>query len=234
MAQPLRIFISSPGDVEEERRRAAIVVSRLAREFARFFEIKPVLWEYEPMLASGHFQDIIEPPSHSDIQVVILWSRLGTPLPVERYRGIDGRTPVTGTEWEFEDALRAHREHGAPDLLVYRKKTKGIAEFDSTAELEAAAQQRKALEQFWDRYFGSAATGFKAAFNLFTDRDEFEQMLEFALDGPHPRAPPPLRPERARARTRSPGIKARPIAASSTSISSTRPFSSAAPARNAR
>ncbi|HUI16945.1 MAG TPA: AAA family ATPase, partial [Alphaproteobacteria bacterium] len=181
MAQPLRIFISSPGDVEEERRRAAIVVSRLAREFARFFEIKPVLWEYEPMLASGHFQDIIEPPSRSDIEVVILWSRLGTPLPIERYRGIDGRAPVTGTEWEFEDALRAHRERGAPDLLVYRKKTKGIAEFDSTAELEAAAQQRKALELFWDRYFGSAQTGFKAAFNLFTDRDEFEQMLESHL-----------------------------------------------------
>ena len=181
MAQPLRIFISSPGDVEEERRRAAIVVGRLAREFARFFTIKPVLWEYEPMLASGHFQDIIEPPSKSDIEVVILWSRLGTPLPPERYRGIDGRAPVTGTEWEFEDALRAHRERGAPDLLVYRKKSKGIAEFDSPEELEAAALQRKALEQFWDRYFGSAATGFKAAFNLFADRDEFEQMLESHL-----------------------------------------------------
>ena len=181
MAEPLRIFISSPGNVEEERRRAAIVVGRLAREFARFFEIKPVLWEYEPMLASGHFQDIIEPPSRSDIEVVILWSRLGTPLPAERYRGIDGRAPVTGTEWEFEDALKAHRERGAPDLLVYRKKTKGIAEFDSTEELEAAALQRKALEQFWERYFGSAQSGFKAAFNLFTDRDEFEQMLESHL-----------------------------------------------------
>jgi len=181
MAQALRIFISSPGDVEDERRRAAIVVGRLAREFARFFEIKPVLWEYEPMLASGHFQDIIEPPSRSDIEVVILWSRLGTPLPAERYRGIDGRAPVTGTEWEFEDALKAHRERGAPDLLVYRKRTKGIAEFDSTEELEAAALQRKALEQFWERYFGSAQSGFKAAFNLFTDRDEFEQMLESHL-----------------------------------------------------
>ncbi|MFI4988495.1 MAG: hypothetical protein ACHQF3_13740, partial [Alphaproteobacteria bacterium] len=181
MVQPLRIFISSPGDVEEERRRAAIVVNRLSREFARFFEIKPILWEYEPMLASGHFQDIIEPPSKSDIQVVILWSRLGTPLPEARYRGIDGRAPVTGTEWEFEDALKAHRERGTPDLLVYRKKGKGFAEFDSTEELEAAAAQRRALELFWQRYFGSAASGFKAAFNLFADRDEFEAMLEAHL-----------------------------------------------------
>ncbi len=58
-AKPLRIFISSPGDVQDERRRAALVVSRLKREFARFFDLQPVLWEYEPMLASGQFQDII-------------------------------------------------------------------------------------------------------------------------------------------------------------------------------
>jgi hypothetical protein len=54
------------------------------------------------MLASGHFQDAIEPPSTHDIVLLILWSRLGTPLPertaVREYRGIDGRVPVTGTE----------------------------------------------------------------------------------------------------------------------------------------
>jgi hypothetical protein len=31
----LKVFISSPGDVEEERRRAAIVPGRLRREFHR-------------------------------------------------------------------------------------------------------------------------------------------------------------------------------------------------------
>ena len=42
------------------------------------------------------------------IVVLILWSRLGTPLPIKterrEYIGLDGRSPVTGTEWEFEDA----------------------------------------------------------------------------------------------------------------------------------
>ncbi len=33
------------------------------------------------MLASGHFQDAIDPPSVFDIVILILWSRLGTPLP---------------------------------------------------------------------------------------------------------------------------------------------------------
>src|SRR5215467_12677876 len=124
MPYPLRIFFSSPSDVSIERRRAALVVEKLAKEYARVFQITPVLWESEPMLASGHFQDAIIPPSETDIVVLILWSRLGTPLPerTERheYRGIDGRVPVTGTEWEFENALQASREGGAPEILTFR------------------------------------------------------------------------------------------------------------------
>ena len=81
-------------------------------------------WEHEPMLASGHFQDAVEPPSAFHIVVMILWSRLGTPLPektAEReYRGIDGRAPVTGTGWEYEEALAVAREKRAPDLLAFR------------------------------------------------------------------------------------------------------------------
>src|ERR1700760_2558187 len=81
MPQRLRIFISSPGDVAEERLRANLVVQKLARDYARFFRIEPYLWEYEPMLASGHFQDAIEPPSECDIVVLVVYSRLGTSLP---------------------------------------------------------------------------------------------------------------------------------------------------------
>ncbi len=186
MVQPLRIFISSPGDVPNERLRAALVIGRMKREFARFFSISAVLWEYEPMLASGHFQDIVDAPSNADIFVMILWSRLGTPLPERTdkrdYRGLDdGRTPVTGTEWEFEDALAAHRRRQAPDLLVYRKTAKGIAEFAGADDLDAAARQKRALDIFWDRYFGSPALSFKAAFNLFSNLDEFESQFESHL-----------------------------------------------------
>ena len=86
-AAPFRIFISSPGDVSAERRRAALVIQKLAKDYGRFFEIKPYLWEAEPMLASGHFQDAIVPPGETDIVVLILWARLGTPLPKAQYRG---------------------------------------------------------------------------------------------------------------------------------------------------
>ena len=173
----IRIFISSPGDVADERRRAAIVINRLAHEFVRFFDLTAVLWEYEPMLASGHFQDAIVRPSDADIVVMLLWSRLGTPLP-ERYQGIDGRAPVTGTEWEFEDALAHHLSAGVPDLLVYRKDIPGRAEFDHEDQLDTARQQWRALQAFWARHFIGEGGGFKAAFNTFRDLDGFESVLE--------------------------------------------------------
>jgi hypothetical protein len=157
MPQPLRIFISSPGDVMEERRRAALVITRLKREFARFLDLSAVLWEYEPMLASGHFQDVIERPSATDLVVLILWSRLGTRLPEDRYRGIDGRIPVTGTEWEYEEALAAQRARGTPDILVYRKRAEAVARFSRQEELEAARLQWQALQDFWERHLGQKA-----------------------------------------------------------------------------
>jgi hypothetical protein len=81
----LRIFLSSPNDVKSAREIAALTIERLAQDYARFFAIEPDLWEYEAWVASGHYQDAIEPPSAFDIVVLILWSRLGKLLP-ERTR----------------------------------------------------------------------------------------------------------------------------------------------------
>jgi tetratricopeptide (TPR) repeat protein len=185
MAKPLRIFISSPGDVDEERRRAALVVSRLKREFVRFFDLSAILWEYEPMLSSGHFQDIIDPPSTADIVVLILWSRLGTPLPertaTREYKRRDGQAPVTGTEWEYEEALAAREKSGTPDLLVYRKFSDGFARFSRAEQLDEIRRQWEALQTFWQRHFETPDGQFKAAFNRFQSLDEFEAQLEAHL-----------------------------------------------------
>ena len=199
----LKIFISSPSDVSAERRRTSLVITRLQREFARFFDIQPVLWELNPQLGGAHFQDIIDPPSNADIVVLILWRRLGTPLPERtektEYRGIDGRVPVTGTEWEYEDALAARqRRHGVPDLLVYRKIAKAEAQWDRAEELDQAKQQWEALQGFWHRHFEDAEGHFKAAFNRFVALDEFEALIERDLrEILRVRLPPgPLRVER--------------------------------------
>ena len=56
----LRVFISTPGDVTSERLRVELIVDRLAQDYKRFFTIETYRWEYEPMLATGHFQDLVD------------------------------------------------------------------------------------------------------------------------------------------------------------------------------
>ena len=151
MRQRLRIFVSSPGDVKAAREIAALTIERLAQDYARFFTIEPYLWEFEAMVASGHFQDSIEPPSAFDVVIMILWSRLGTLLPertsVREYRGIDGRAPVTGTEWEFEEAFQAAKQKGAPDLLVYRSLRPAPFDTHDTDRFEQQSSQLRALDR---------------------------------------------------------------------------------------
>ncbi|MCC7346069.1 MAG: hypothetical protein IT538_01615 [Variibacter sp.] len=184
MRKRLRIFISSPSDVNEERLRAHLVIQKLARDYARFFEIEAYLWEHEPMLASGHFQDAIEPPSASDVVVLILYSRLGTPLPertaVRPYAGIDGRAPVTGTEWEFEEALAANRATGAPDLLAYRRSGDPGLSLTDPARRAEQEKQWQGLEAFWRRHFENAGM-FLAGSSRFESVEEFDKRLEADL-----------------------------------------------------
>jgi WD40 repeat protein/TPR repeat protein len=177
----LRIFLSSPGDVTATREIAALTIERLAQDYARFFRIEPYLWEYEAMVASGHFQDSIEPPSAFDIVVLIVWSRLGTPLPertkVREYRGMDGRAPVTGTEWEYEEALKAAREVGTPDLLVYRSREDARVRTLDSERRRKDIEQLEELDRFWSRHFANQGT-YLGAYTEFTSGAEFAAAFE--------------------------------------------------------
>ncbi|HEX3914079.1 MAG TPA: hypothetical protein VHW71_11260 [Steroidobacteraceae bacterium] len=181
MRPRLRIFVSSPSDVKAAREVAALTIERLAQDYARFFSIEPYLWEYEAMVAAGHFQDSIEPPSKFDIVVLILWSRLGTLLPertaVREYRGMDGRTPITGTEWEFEEAFSAAKQSGIPDLLVYRSLKPAPFDTHDIHRFEQQSLQLRALNSFWQRHFEIQGQ-FIGAFTLFTSDREFAEGLE--------------------------------------------------------
>jgi hypothetical protein len=116
----LRFFISSPGDVFEERAIASRVIERLQSEYIGKVVLEPVLWEHEPLVATSTFQHQIVKPSDTDVVIAILWSRLGTRLPKEFVRP-DGSRFESGTEFEFEEAIEGFRKNGRPDLLVYRK-----------------------------------------------------------------------------------------------------------------
>ena len=90
---PLRIFLSSPGDVADERGQARRLVERLGHDpsFRHKARIEAVAWDDPdaptPMLAQLTPQQAVDrhlpKPSACDIVVVVLWARMGTPLPPE-------------------------------------------------------------------------------------------------------------------------------------------------------
>lgn len=177
---PVRIFISSPADVRPERLKAEQIVARLDREFAYHFHVQVVLWEREPLVATHHFQDPknIPEPRGTDVVVVILWSRLGVLLPEDRFRGAISGEPVTGTEWEFEDALAGARERGVPELLFYRKTLEPIAGLGDGAAVRRQLEQMATVERFIARWFRAAdGQSFTAASHTFETTAEFEQQL---------------------------------------------------------
>jgi transposase InsO family protein len=107
MAQRFRIFSSSPGDVPDERLRAELVIDKLAQDYSRYFTIESYRWEHEPMLASGHFQDAIEPPSASDDRQRCL-------LP---FKGLSSRLPTTRLAPDLHQAIHPEDQRQAERFI---------------------------------------------------------------------------------------------------------------------
>jgi WD40 repeat protein/energy-coupling factor transporter ATP-binding protein EcfA2 len=169
----VKVFISSPKDVKEERLGAAKVLERLSAEFKNSFRFIPILWEDYYYTADRDFQKQIPKPSQTDIVICILWKRLGSELPPDYNRG-DG-TPRTGTEYEFEDALNSALEKGVPDLIVYRKTQKIFFNADSVDEEKA---QLQALNTFWQKWLRSEQGHFIAGYHTFETQTKFKKLIE--------------------------------------------------------
>jgi len=174
----LRFFISSPGDVFEERAIASRVIERLQGEYIGRVVLEPVLWEHEPLVATSTFQHQIVKPSETDVVIAILWSRLGTKLP-EQFKRPDGSRYESGTEYEFEEAMEGFRRNGKPDLLVYRKTAPPSVRLDDEKDLMERLGQKKKLDGFVDKWFHDKAEGtLVAAFHPFESPSDFEILLE--------------------------------------------------------
>ena len=112
MVRLIRVFVSSPGDVAEERRLLDEVVVRVNETAeGRGVQLKLFKWEKDVVPRIGPaVQKVIDdqtPPY--DIYLGILKHRFGTPT--GRYG--------SGTEKEFRDALKRWGEVGTPWILFY-------------------------------------------------------------------------------------------------------------------
>jgi len=179
--ESIRIFISSPGDVAEERALTRKVIERLQGEFSGRVQLEPIYWEHEPLLATQTFQEQIIRPSDTDIVITILWSRLGTRLPAQ-FTKPDGSRYESGTEFEFEDAIHSFRDRGTPDLLIYRKTADPQVSLKNKQVLLEKLKQKEALDNFFDRWFHDKTEGtLIAAFHPFVNSADFEEIFEAHL-----------------------------------------------------
>jgi hypothetical protein len=130
----LRIFISSPGDVGDERKAAREIIESLPRDPAYRGKITSEAIAYDdpdapspmpagitPQLGVNYYKG---PASACDLTIVILWSRLGTPVSADCLRS-DGSRYESGTVSEYENALAAGKE-----VWVFRRTEKPRVELD--------------------------------------------------------------------------------------------------------
>ena len=171
----VKIFVSSPSDVEHERAAVKDVVERLAQEYLPYFRMQAVLWEEEALTADRTFQAGLTQPEDCDIVLVILWTRLGSPLPEEPYRG------MTGTEWEFVNAVEASARNGMPEVLVYKKTSPKLVDITDAGVAREAVEDRHRLDEFFRSNFFNADNTFRRAFRTFDSDASFRELLEVQL-----------------------------------------------------
>ena len=181
-----RVFLSSPGDVSEERVLARkIIKDELPYDpFLRGrASLEIVSWDDPssptPMLASLTPQEAIDrglpKPSECDFVVVILWGRFGTPLP-DSVRKPNGERYLSGTEWEYEDAISAKPQ---PEILIYRRTEKVLLDADDP-EHSSKLEQRKRVNKFFDR-FRSPDGSYTGGVNEYDSPHSFAERLKSDL-----------------------------------------------------
>jgi tetratricopeptide (TPR) repeat protein len=184
--QVLTLFVSSPGDVRDERQAVGRIVERLQARYWNFIRLEPVLWEKEPLRATAHFNEELIRPSDCDLFVGILWSRLGSPLP-SQFNRKDGTRFDSGTEWELEEATEAFDERAKqdpakakPDILVYRRTSEPPP--GDPGQEAARKEQRKKLDAFCERFFFNKDKTIRRAFSPYGSVDEFSSLFEQHLE----------------------------------------------------
>lgn len=180
----IKVFLSSPGDVAEER--------RLAVETMRALEDGPLLRDrvnlqviaWDDPVASAPLDARETPqasvnrwagrPADCDLTLVVLWSRLGTPLPPSLTRA-DGSRYASGTVWEVEDAIAADRP-----VFVYRRTEKPRIELDDPA-FDAKRAQYDAVRRWFDS-LREADGSSRSGINEYASPTQFQQLLRTHLE----------------------------------------------------
>jgi len=184
----LRVFLASPGDVADERGLALRVLGRLPYDelLRGRITLEAVAWDHPgtsaPMLGGMSAQDSViqsrGKPSECHVVVVILWSRLGSPVADPKYAKPDGSGYFTGTEWEYEDAWQANQASKGrlPRLLLYRRTSRPKVELDPN-DIEAIQRRCEQLRQV-EAFFAAGHRRDGSLANPYQEPSDFERDFE--------------------------------------------------------
>lgn len=177
----VRIFLSSPGDVHEERKIAREVLDSLPRDplLKGRATIEVVSWDDPtapvPMFAGLTPQQAVDRglpmPSECDLTVVILWGRMGTPL--SEPRKPNGDAYFSGTEYEFENATAA----GKPAMIYRRNASVPVSLDDDDAAIADKRRQKTMVDDFFQRFSGDGGV-LLAGHHKYEDVPSFRTQLE--------------------------------------------------------
>lgn len=180
----IRIFISSPGDVQQERNIAREVIAELGNLYSQYVTLEVLMWEDFPLTVDSTFQEGINyflEHDVIDVAVFILWSRLGTPL-CTKFVKEDGTPYQSGTEYEFELMKRLFLETGAPRILTYVKNSRIQPKDNATIDdLLDARRQEIAVKTFLQEHFHDEESNSNYAYMQFGERASFEQKFRIHI-----------------------------------------------------
>ena len=179
----IKVFVSSPADVEHERQRTERVVERLNGQYAGLVRLIPIRWERKFYEARASFQAQIPEAANCDVVIGILWSRLGSELPSDMPPMTDGEPYPSGTAYEVLTAIERSREKGSPSVYLFRKTAPAVLPVEDEKSRALVNQQLDRLKSFWERFVKTKEGHFKAGYQEFTNPDEFETQLEALLRG---------------------------------------------------
>ena len=172
----VRIFISSPSDVNAERELAERVVLRIAGVWKPYLRLEPKRWERDFYQADRSFQAAIGEMDAFDLVIGILWKRIGSPLPPDHFQRADGSAYESGTVFELETAIA---RAGKPAVYVFRNTAPVLFAAES---VEDDQRQYRLLQSWWERTFRDAEGHFSRGYQTYSSLDEFEQALEGLIE----------------------------------------------------
>ncbi|GEM_PF-6037364 len=158
----LKIVVSSPNDVQDERQMIPRIIEELNRGIAGTFNLRleTKTWEADthPGTHPDGPQGLIDlnlEIKQSDILIGIFWKRFGTPV----------KNALSGTEHEIKTAYECWQKHGRPQIMLYFRQDGNSP--STLGEQEQLEQIRRFKETLPEEIF----------YWPYANLDEFERLV---------------------------------------------------------